>query len=59
MRWIAGECANLVDCDFGVAEMGLALDLMDNIMAKVAQDGQNGLDYDHMMTIFGPLHNGK
>ena len=59
MRWIAGKCANLADYDFGVAEMGLALDLMDNGMAKVAQDGQNGLNDNHMMTIFDPLHNGK
>ena len=59
MRWIAGECANLADYDFGVAEMGLALDLMDNGLGKVTQDGQNGLNDDHMMTIFDPLHNGK
>ena len=59
IRWIAGECANLADYDFGVAGMGLALDLMDKGMSKVAKDGQNGLNNDHMMTMFDLLHNGK
>ena len=59
MRWIAGKCANLADYDFGVAEMGFTLDLMVKGMGKIAEDGQKGLNDDHMMKMFDPLHNGS
>ena len=55
MRWLAGNCGNLEEYGFGVADMPKALDLMDDAFEKVSIDGNLLLDEDFMMGIFDPL----
>ena len=55
MRWLAGNCVELKDYNFGVADMPEALDLMDVAFGKVADDGDLLLDEDFMMGMFEPL----
>ena len=55
MRWLAGNCGELEDYNFGVADMPEALDLMDVAFGKVADDGDLLLDEDFMMGLFEPL----
>ena len=57
LRWLAGNCGNLSEYGFGVADMPVALDLLDEAMGKVAVDGDLLLDEDFMMGIFSPLVN--
>ena len=57
LRWLAGNCGNLSEFGFGVADMPVALDLLDEAMGKVAVDGDLLLDEDFMMGIFSPLVN--
>ena len=46
LRWLAGNCGNLSEYGFGVADMPVALDLLDEAMGKVAVDGDLLLDED-------------
>ena len=55
MRWLAGNCGNLEEYGFGVADMPKALDLMDDAFEKVSIDGNLLLDEDFMMGIFDLL----
>ena len=56
---MAGKCGELGDYEFSVADMPIALDLIDDAMAQVASDGSKLLSDDIMMSIFDPLYNGK
>ena len=58
MRWLAGNCGALEEYDFGVSDMPAALDLMDNKMADIVEDGSLLLSDDFMMSMFDDLHNG-
>ena len=59
LRWLAGKCGELGDYAFGVADMPIALDLIDNAMGQVASDGNKLLSDDTMMSVFEPLYNGE
>ena len=55
MRWLAGNCGNLEEYGFGVADMPMSLDLMDDAFELVSIDGNILLDEDFMMGIFDTL----
>lgn len=55
LRWLAGNCGDLGEYGFGVADMPKVLDLMDQAFAEIIEDGDMMLDDDFMMEIFKPL----
>ena len=59
MRWLASKCGELGDYAFGVADMPIALDLIDNAMGQTASDSNKLLSDDTMMSVFEPLYNGE
>ena len=52
MKWLAGNCCELKDYNFGMADMPEALDLMYVAFGKVTDDGDLLLDEEFMMGIF-------
>ena len=52
LRWLVGNCGDLGEYSFGVADMQEVLDLMDKAFAKIIEDGDLMLDDDFMMGIF-------
>ena len=57
MRWLAGNCGNLSEFEFGVSDMPESLDLMDAAFEEISKDGNLLLDQEFMLTIFQPLLN--
>ena len=55
LRWLAENYVNLEEYEFGVADMPLALDLMDDAMAEMMANGDLLLDDAFMMEIFKPI----
>ena len=56
-RWLAGNCGDLKEYGFGVADMPEALDLIDSALGKVMEDGTKLLDEDFMMGMLTPICN--
>ena len=57
LRWLAGNCGDLEQYNFGVAEMAEVVDIMDKACHKIVIDGGMILDEDFMMSIFDKLIN--
>ena len=55
--WLAGKTQDLAKYDWGVADMGLCVDLMEATFLEVSEDGEMMLDEDFMMNIFKPIAN--
>jgi len=55
LRWLAGNCGDLIDYDFGVADMPWALELMDEAFSKIMVNEELFLDDDFVMSIFTPI----
>ena len=51
-KWLAGNTADLDEFDFGVADMVWTVDMLDNTMGNVKDDGSLFLDVDFVMNIF-------
>ena len=54
---LAGKTQDLATYDWGVADMGLSVDLMEAAFLEVSEDGENMLDEEFMMNIFKPIAN--
>ena len=52
LRWLSGNCQDLAEHDFGVADMAWTVDLMEKAFTRVANNGELLLDEDFMMNIF-------
>ena len=52
LQWIAGNCGDLSQHNFGVADMASVVDIMDNAFYDVLIDGEKITDKDFMMGIF-------
>ena len=55
LRWLAGNCGDLEEFGFGVADMPMAVDLMDDVFGEIVEDGDLLLDEDYMMNVFKSL----
>ena len=55
LQWLAGNCAHLSKCEFGVADMPGIVDLMEKAFAKVQGDGNNIMDDTFMFGIFNKI----
>ena len=55
LRWLAGNCENLAEYKFGVADMPWCVDLMDKAFAKIQRNGKKIMDDDFMFGIFDPI----
>ena len=56
-RWLAEKIQDLTKYDWGVADMGLSVDLMEAAFLEVSEDGEKMLDEEFMMNIFKPIAN--
>ncbi len=54
-RWLAGNCQEMKDSDFGVFDMSCTVDLMESAFEKIALDGSLLIDEKFMMNIFDPI----
>ena len=52
LRWLAGNCHNLSEWDFGVANMAWNVDLMDAAFLEIANDGSKIFNDEFMFGIF-------
>ena len=57
IQWLAEKTKDLAKYDWGVADMGLCVDLMKVAFLEVSEDGEMMLDEDFMMNIFKPIAN--
>ena len=55
LRWLAGNCGDLGEYGFGVADMATVVDLMDEAFFEMVNNGEKVLDEDFMMDIFKTL----
>ena len=55
LRWLHGNCHKLSEFNFGVANMSLTIDLMDDVWLEIANDGSKLFDDDFMFGIFKPI----
>ena len=55
LLWLAGNCGNLSEHDFGVAHMPEVLDILDDTFLNVVGDGQLLLSEGVMMHMFDVL----
>ena len=55
LRWLAGNCGELGEYGFGVADMATVVDLLDKAFFEIVADGEKLLDEDFMMGIFDSL----
>ena len=54
-RWLAGKTQDLAKYDWGVAGMGVCVDLMEKAFQQVAKDGEKLLEDNFMMKFFMPI----
>ena len=55
MRWLAGNCGDLTQYNFGVAEMGTVVDIMDKAFGQIVNDGTKTMNEKFMMQMFDKL----
>ncbi len=53
--WLAGNCQELKDADFGVFDMGHTVDLMESAFENIVLDGSMLLDKEFMMDDVKPI----
>ena len=54
MRWLAGNTHKLQTLDWSIRSMGKVIDLLEEAMTKISNDGNKMLCEVHMMSIFQP-----
>ena len=55
LRWLAGNCHNLSEWNFGVANMAWTVDLMNAVFLEIANDGSKIFNDEFMFGIFQPI----
>ena len=55
MRWLAGNCGDLAQYNFGVAEMASVVDIMDKAFGIIVHDGSKIMNEQFMMSMFKKL----
>jgi hypothetical protein len=54
-RWLAGNTHQLAEYDFGYYDMSRVVNMLEEAMEEVAEDGSKMLDEDFMMSIFSDI----
>lgn len=54
-RWLSGKCGDFSEHDFGLYDMGLTVDLLEDAFSQIENDGKLILNEEFMMNIFCPI----